>query len=230
MDELPDATMVDIAFAVAGDSLPRDHRRLLAAAVEAVLPWLAQTPGAGLHRLNVAAGGGSRALLSPRTRLTLRVPCERAEAARALEGAELRLDDDRLRIGAAHERPLRPWGTLYAHLVTLADPAAAPAGPVDPADRAGGSATEAAAADPDELAFLQAAEAQLAALGVHGRAICGRLQAIGAEGLHGYSLMLDGLSAADALRLLEAGLGLHRRLGCGVFVPHKSAAAVGAPP
>jgi hypothetical protein len=44
----------------------------------------------------------------------------------------------------------------------------------------------------------------------------------------GYSLMLDGLSPADSLRVLEAGLGRHRRLGCGLFVPHKSAAAVRA--
>jgi len=27
--------------------------------------------------------------------------------------------------------------------------------------------------------------------------------------------------------VLEHGLGAHRRLGCGMFVPHKSAAAVG---
>jgi hypothetical protein len=48
-----------------------------------------------------------------------------------------------------------------------------------------------------------------------------------AGALQGFSLMLDGLSAAHALRLLETGMGPHRLLGCGVFVPHKSAAAVG---
>jgi len=42
--------------------------------------------------------------------------------------------------------------------------------------------------------------------------------------------MVDQLSAAQALRLMEHGLGAHRRLGCGLFVPHRSAAAVGAPP
>jgi hypothetical protein len=46
--------------------------------------------------------------------------------------------------------------------------------------------------------------------------------------LRGYSLMLDGLTPAGALRMLEAGIGRHRRWGCGVFVPHKSAVAVGA--
>jgi hypothetical protein len=39
--------------------------------------------------------------------------------------------------------------------------------------------------------------------------------------------MLHGLRARDSLRVLEQGLGEHRLMGCGVFVPHKSAAAVG---
>ena len=42
-----------------------------------------------------------------------------------------------------------------------------------------------------------------------------------------FSLMLHGLTASDSLRLQELGLGRHRLLGCGIFVPHKSAAAVG---
>ena len=204
MNEDAAAAMIDLAFAVAGDALPREHRRALADAIEAALPWLAETPGAGIHRLNVAAGGGPFALLSNRTRLTLRVPREREAAARALEGAELAVDTTVLRLGAAHARELLPWGTLYAHLV-------------------------AAEAGDDELGFLDAVAAELKALGVQGRPICGRLQAFDTGALHGYSLMLDGLSAAGSLRLLEAGLGRHRRLGCGLFVPHKSAAAVGTP-
>jgi hypothetical protein len=72
-------------------------------------------------------------------------------------------------------------------------------------------------------------DTELTALRIVGRPICGRLQMLESGTLRGYSLMLDQLSAEDALSLLEAGLGAHRRLGCGLFVPHKSAAAVGAP-
>jgi hypothetical protein len=46
--------------------------------------------------------------------------------------------------------------------------------------------------------------------------------------LAGYSLLLDGLSPEHALRVMCTGLGAHHELGCGLFVPHKSAAAVGA--
>lgn len=202
------ASMVDVAFPIAGDAPPREHRRALAAALEGSLPWLVEQPGTGVHRLNVSAGGGPQALLSQRTRLTLRVPRERAAAAATLEGATLRLGPATLRVGAAQVRELLPWGTLYAHVV-----AAEPHGQ----------------SDDDELSFLHAVDDELAALGVAGRPICGRLQVLESGALRGYSLMLDKLSAADSLRVLEAGVGAHRRLGCGLFVPHKSAAAVGSP-
>jgi CRISPR-associated protein Cas6 len=175
----------------------------LAAAVEQALPWLAGLPGAGVHRLNVSAGGGPLALLSGRTRLTLRVPRERMAQALALSGTEIVIGSCRLRIGAAHARELLPYGTLYAHLV--------------------------AADAEDEGAFLRAVDAELTALGVPCRPICGRRQVLEDGDLQGFSLMLDGLSAAGALQVMEAGLGGHRRLGCGLFVPHKSAAAVGMP-
>jgi CRISPR-associated protein Cas6 len=197
------ARMIDLAFALEGDTLPREHRGLLAAALEAVLPWLAEVPGAGVHRLNVAAGGGPQALLSGRTRLTLRVPRELADDAAALAGSQLPLGAGRLRVGAAHLRELLPYSAIYAHLV--------------------------AADDADEVAFLDAVAAELKALDVACRAICGRHQVTEAGAIQGFSLMLDGLSAAHSLRVLEVGLGPHRRLGCGLFVPHKSSVAVGTP-
>ncbi len=188
VNDEPLARAIDIAFAVEGDALPREHRRELAAAIGLALPWWAAQEGAGMHRLNVAAGGGPQALLSHRTRLTLRVPRERATDAAALQGAALRRE--------------RPYSTLYAHFV--------------------------AADGGDELAFLDAVAAELSALGVAGRSICGRRQVVEGGALQGYSLMLDGLNAAGALRVLEAGIGRHRRWACGIFVPHKSAVAVGS--
>jgi CRISPR-associated protein Cas6 len=200
MDEAPAATMVDIAFALQGDALPRDHRRSLADAVDRALPWLAGVPDAGVHRLNVSAGGGPQCLLSRRTRLTLRLPRSSAEMAASMQGARLEVADAALGVGAAHVRELLPWSTLYAHFV--------------------------ASDEDDEGAFLRWVETELAALGVAGRAICGRAQTVEAGALRGFSLMLDGLAAPDAARLLDRGVGRHRRLGCGLFVPHRSAAAM----
>lgn len=204
----PRSRFVDLAFTLQGNSLPRDHRQALAAALLQALPWLGSVPGAGVHRLNVSAGGGAHALLSQRTRLTLRLPRAHADAALALVGQTLPVAGSPLRLGQAQARELLPWSTLYAHLV----------------------ATRAeAGSEADEAGFLQAVQAELATLGVSGRAICGRHQATEGGTLQGYGLMLDRLSPTDALQLMEAGLGPRRLWGCGVFVPHKSASAVGTP-
>lgn len=193
----------DLAFGLSG-SLPRHYREALAAAVLAALPWLRDEPGGGIHRLNVSQGAGGQALLSARTRLVLRLPQGQVEAAAALAGRSLNLAGHALRLGSPQQRELQPWGTLYAHLV----------------------ATQAA----DESAFMHEVDTALRELGVAGRAICGRRQALEGDTLQGYSLMLDGLSAADSLQLMEYGIGGQRLLGCGLFVAHRSAAAVGAPP
>lgn len=198
-----EAGMIDVAFALEGHAVPQEHRYALAEALLGTLPWLADEPDAGVHRLKLVAGGGGESLLSPRTRLTLRVPRGRGDAACALAGTELRLGPHRLRAGRPQQRELLPHGTLYAHLV--------------------------AAEDADEAAFVERMRAELAALGVAAQPVCGRWQSTEAGRLVGCSLMLSGLDTAQSLRVLQQGLGGHRRLGCGLFVPHKSAAAVGAP-
>jgi CRISPR-associated protein Cas6 len=196
------APVVDVAFAVVAGRLSGEYRRALADAVEAALPWLATAPLVGLHPVKAARDGGAELLLSQRTRLVLRVPRDRAVDAEALAGRELRIGDDWLRLGAAQRRELLAWGTLFSHCV-------------------------AARAD-DELAFLGAVQAELDALGVVGRPICGLPRRGAAGELRGYGLMVDRLTPQDSLLLQAHGIGAGRRFGYGLFVPHKSAAAVGA--
>ena len=199
------STMVDVIYPLRGQALPRDHRRALAHALERLLPWLAEPGQSGVHRVNVVAGEGDTALLSQRARLSLRVRRERVPDLVPLQGAMLDVAGFRVNLGTAMAvRELLPHTTLYAHLVTTADD--------------------------DELAFMGSIEQELDALGVPCRPICGLRQVIDDNGVRvtGYSLMLDGLSRAGAVRVLEAGLGGHRRLGCGMFVAHKSGAAVRA--
>lgn len=196
--------MLDLVFDVEGRTLQRDHRRALAAALQRALPWLEATPGAAVHGLKLPPGDERVAHLSQRTRLVLRLPRERVAAAEALDGATLELDALPLRLHRPRRRELLGAPAQYAHLVAFA-------------------------AD-DELAFVRDVDEQLRSLGVRARVICGRRQVVEHGTLAGYSLMLDGLQPADALRVQEAGLGAHHQLGCGVFVPHKSSAAVGATP
>ncbi len=197
--------MVDVLYALHGQALPRDHRPALAAALERLVPWLADASQAGTAPRQHRRRRRPTALLSQRSRLALRVRRERVADLAPLAGATLDVGGFMLRLGEQPLlRELLPHGTLYAHLV--------------------------ASRDDDELGFLAAVESELDALGVPCRTICGRRQVIDFNGapLTGFSLMLDGLTPAASLRVLEAGLGAHRRLGCGIFVPHKSGAAVRA--
>ncbi len=198
------AAMVDVVYPLAGVELPRDHRQALAEALERVVPGLSEWPRMGVHCINLVAGIGRAVLLSQRTRLTLRVQRDQVAALSPLDGATLDVAGYGVQLGRGTPRELLPHGTLYAHLVTTCED--------------------------DELLFQSSIERELQALEVSGRAICGRrgVVTLDAAGLTGFSLMVDGLSPADSMRVLEAGLGRHRRLGCGVFVPHRSAAALRA--
>jgi len=202
-DEATSAEVVDLVFPLSGHSLPRDSAQALLAALQQIVPWLGQEPRAGIHPLKLVPGTGAEALLSQRTRLLLRLPRTRAGALAELAGRSLQVGEQTVTLGQPQVRELLPHATLYAYAVT----------------------TE----DDDELAFLQAVEEELKTLHVRSHVVCGKRQSRVWQGrsLNTFSLMLHGLSRADSLRLQERGLGRHRLLGCGIFVPHKSAAAVG---
>lgn len=197
------AAAVDLFFPVAGRTCPRDYRWLLAAALDAAAPALRRA-GAAFHSLNLVHGAGEPALVSGRARLALRLAPDQVAAAGRLAGRILDLAGHALALGEPYARPLLAHSTLYAPLV--------------------------AAADADEGRFVAAVSAALDRIGIPARPICGRRQTIrsGAQALVGFSVMVHGLAPDHALGLLQAGIGPHRRLGCGVFVPHRSAAAVGA--
>lgn len=194
--------MLDLRFAISSGRLPPAHAQAIAAALEAALPWLAATPRCGVHPLKLAAGG-TEPLLSPRTRLTLRVPRLRSRDAAGLAGRDLPLHDGHLLLGAAQPHELLPWSALYADCVLAPD-------------------------GTGELAFVQAVRAELDALGIAGRLICGLPRRAADGTVRGWSLMVDRLSQTDSLALQQHGIGAGRRCGCGLFVPHRSAAAVGA--
>lgn len=194
---------VDVVFPLDGQTLPRDHAQALQQALSARLPWLDREPGAGIHPIRVVHGNEEPALLSRRTSLLLRVRAQRAQELLALDGLALDVAGHPLRLGRAHRRELRPHATLYAYKV--------------------------AADSADEIAFMAAVAAELAQLAIGGERVCGKRHSMAVSGRlqHTFSLMLHELAPAQSLRLQQSGLGPHRLLGCGLFVPHKSAAAVG---
>ncbi|GAB4483648.1 MAG: hypothetical protein OHK0044_33020 [Burkholderiaceae bacterium] len=169
----------------------------------AVLPWLNDEPLAGVHPMRGLTPCADGLLIGGRTRLTLRAPAQRAADCERLQGTRIEVPAQ-LAIGRVSVRELLPYPVLHAKLV------------VTGADEEGD--------------FVADVERGVAELDVDCEMIVGKRGELWTDGqrLAGFSLMLHGLSAEESLHVQERGLGLHRKLGCGLFVPHKSIAAVGA--
>ena len=195
--------VVDVLYAIDGTALPADYRFELMGEITRCLPWLQAQTGVGIHPLRAARGDDGRLLLPKRAKLVMRLPERQVAAAAALSGQELEVGASTLRVGAALVRRLVPHGTLYAYFVT--------------------------ADTDDEQVFTAEIGARLGELKTPCKLVCGKRQVFpaGHRQVGGYSLMLHDLAPEHSLLLQQVGLGTDRKLGCGIFVPHRSAAAVG---
>jgi len=201
-----------MAFTISGRRLPRDHSAALWQALRTTLPWLDDEIHLAVFPVRAAAISGGNLVINRRSRLVLRLPETRVRDALALCGRTLDIAAEALVIGKAMTRALIPHGTIYSHRV--------------------------AARDAGEAAFARQVANELHALGIRGDFItgkrsCARGPAVETTGeatdeLTGFSVMLTGLRPEESVRLQVAGLGSHRKLGFGVFVPHRSTAAVGS--
>jgi len=206
--------VVDLVFQIECRALPVDHAWALSQAVCAALPWLALEPTAGVHPIHVAESGngwkrpenaGDLLCLSRRTKLVVRVPRQRVDAARELAGLKLDVAGHALRVDKASLRPLSALTTIFSRYVVSADGL-------------------------DETAFLQRTLLDLDALGVRPKKmLCGLEKVIVTpeQPLHTRSLMLAGLTQRESVTLQQRGLGPRRLLGCGLFIPHKDIREVG---
>ncbi|MCX7171580.1 MAG: type I-MYXAN CRISPR-associated protein Cas6/Cmx6 [Proteobacteria bacterium] len=195
--------VTDLVFPLKGQDMRPDYALPLWQALRGLLPWLADELDAGILPIKGGNHSDGRLILNQRAQLTLRLPQTRLAAAAALAGARLDLDAE-LQLGEPKLRALRPTPAQYSPMVVL--------------DGA------------NETEFLADCERQLAVLAIRANVVCGKAQACRAETaeLRGYSLMLHGMSVEHALRLQQLGMGAGRKLGCGIFVPHRTAHAVGS--
>ncbi|MCM2289276.1 MAG: type I-MYXAN CRISPR-associated protein Cas6/Cmx6 [Sulfuritalea sp.] len=197
--------MVDVVFALEDGTLDDNHADALSLAVRRALPWFDDEPEAGILPLSgLARGNNGACFVGRRSRLVLRLPIHRSASADSLAGTRLDLGGVLLTVGSSSMRPLFPArGVVYSHLVSVGIE--------------------------DEVEFLALCKSLLAQRGLQPQLISGKAHTLRTtQGVvRGFSLMLHGLAAAESLAIQEAGLGGHRALGCGVFVPHKSVVAVG---
>jgi CRISPR-associated protein Cas6 len=203
--------VVDLLFSIDCRELPVDHAHDLAQAILRAAPWIADEPAIGIHAVHVAGsqngwerpehGTGNRLLLSRRTKLTIRAPKHAVERLQQdLRGAALDIGGCRMVVSEAKTRLLSRQGTIFARYVV------------------------AESADESEEAFLARSAAELGRMGIRvRRALCGKTYHLATPDgpVATRSLMLADLSPEQSVTLQERGLGPLRRMGCGIFIPHK---------
>ena len=188
--------MVDAIFDVSGETLPASYPFALWQTLIRHIPELETDDSIGVLPIRTSASAAGM-LIPKRAKLTVRIPERFSQQVQRLAGQALHMDTLSLALGNGKLRPLQPYPTLHAHFVT---------------------------GDTDEPTFLAAVSSRLDTLGIVGKLICGMRHNMDApdQRLHGYSLVIHDLKPDASLRLQYAGLGSHRKYGCGIFVPYKA--------
>jgi len=206
--------VLDVAFTIKCRTLPVDHAWALSNRLLEALPWLDEEEQAGVHLIHGAASGNGwyrpeetpNALLhlSRRARLRLRLPRHRLDDACELSGKTLDIDGHALRVGESEVHRLNPLPTLFSRYVITREAV-------------------------EEEEFLQQALDHLIKLDIDCRKLlCGITHTL--DFPHGpvftRSLMVAELTPEHSVRLQQDGLGEGRKMGCGLFIPHKGIKAV----
>lgn len=207
--------VVDISYLLTGKTLPVDHAQALSEAILDALPWFGDEGDAGVHLIHVAASSNgwerpedssSGVLhLSRRTRMSLRIPKHRLEEAEQLTGQTLDVGGSSVLIGKSSVKPLSILPTLFSRYVVCGE-------------------------DQDEAEFMDDIYKEFMHLGIKARKIlCGKSHQLNASGgtIYTRSVMVADLEPEQSVLLQEKGLGTHRKMGCGLFLPHKGIKPVG---
>jgi CRISPR-associated protein Cas6 len=193
-DNVPE--MIDKVFDLDGGTLPTAYPFALWESLISLVPELADEISVGVLPLR-GTGNKEGLLLPKRAKMVLRLPTTLATHTEVrLAGKQLELSGRAVRLGAAKTRPIYPFPTLHAQLVTGSN---------------------------DEVLFVEHINDQLGGMGIKGKLICGKRRTISDESrsMQGYSLVVHDLNPEASLHLQFVGLGTGRQFGCGIFVPSK---------
>jgi CRISPR-associated protein Cas6 len=202
--------LIEVAFPVAGESIPTDHAYLLYAALtRCVRSFHDETLPVRFCPINGARGERGMSSLIGCSRLRVRLPAEQIAIVLPLTGRTLELGNHRITLRPPMVVPIISAPTLAAKFVTFKN-----------------------SRTPER--FLEVARQKLDEIGVAGepgiplilegeRAGEPRRKVLRIKGrrIVGYPLQVAGLKAEESLRLQEEGLGGRTRMGCGFFLPFR---------
>ena len=203
--------MIDVAFKIQCKTLPYDHACDLSKAITSKMPWLLKDKLIGIHTLHGPESGNGwvrsekeEIFLSKRTRLILRISRSDANKAKELEGENINVLGNNIKIGQSNTKTFLIVRDLISRCV-LCDKVQ------------------------DEEDLLLDIKKELFTHGVPiKKAICGKAKSITINGENRFtrSLMIADLSKENSILLQDIGIGDGRIFGCGIFLPHKSIDAV----
>ena len=197
---------LDISFALIGTSpIPADHGYQLYSAISNAVPALHEANGLAIHPIPGQQVGDRRMMLTPHSRLTLRVPDGRISEVLPLAGRELTIGQTKLRVGVPQVRALIPATALRSRLVIIKIKDAPTAKDITPENFQ--------AAARRQLDQLQITPEATLTLGKR------RTLRIKHREIVGYEVLIESLTAEESLTLQEQGLGGRHHMTCGVFVP-----------
>lgn len=208
---LNDNQVFDVAFALDCKILPSDHAWALSQAISTALPWFKELETTGLHLIHVAESGNGWQrpddflYLSKRTKLQLRIPADYLSQVQTLCGQVFDINGYLMTIKECSIKKLSPSPVLFSRYVLANE-------------------------QQSEEEFVKTALQEVRNLGIHCRKILAGLShhfQTPQDILFTRSLMLADLTPEDSLLLQIKGLGNHKILGFGLFVPHKDIKAVG---
>ena len=205
--------VVDLHYKIDCKQISTRHAWDLSQALYQALPWIKDEPEVGIHQIHGAASGngwerppdGELIYLSKRTRMHLRVPASRIADAEKLVGKTLDVAGHPVTVGNMTSKQIDPFSTIFARYIMVSP-------------------------GMSEDDFLLWVVDELKARDIQARKLlCGIGHEIEANGeaIKTRSLMIADLDKVTSVALQEVGIGPHRHLGCGIFVPHKGIKAVG---
>ena len=205
--KVPD-DIVDVNFKIKCTHLPLDHAHDLSSAIIAEMPWVAEDQQVGIHLIHGAESGngwirptGPDELIYPsrRTLFSIRTPKQRVPDVEQLAGKTIVIGDIPVELSKPSIRGLSKITTIFARYVL-------------------------AQQIEDEDAFLQEMADLLTQKQITPKKMMsgrGTLMRFPDGDRSARSLMIDGIEVTESVRLQQEGLGSGRKIGCGIFLPHK---------